>query len=303
MHIVYSIFFDKSKFGFSSDHYYIGQHHTMDLDDGYMGSGKKVKDIYRKYGAAKAEKKILAVTESEKICNILEIFFIRAYIEKYGPEVCLNIAEGGKGIKLIDKASYKAINEKISYTLKRLWRDNPDSFLERNEKISAKMRGNTNGHGNLGKRKLRTEAAERRCYSEKQIARHKPNPLGKNKSLTRSSAISKRQMEKVYFYSLEEKKYLELESVKTCWRQMGFSSETTANRHCRYCTSLLENGDLSSFETARAVKVEVFVSKAPFKEHLLEIEKALARDKDTRKARLAKLEMERRYKIARARKK
>lgn len=301
MHIVYSIFFNKDKLGFANDHYYIGQHHTSDIEDGYMGSGKKVKDIYRKYGIAGAKKEILAITESENICNILEKFFIRAYMEKYGPEICLNIAEGGKGVKLIDKAAYKATSKKISCTLKKLWRDSPDSFLERNEKISTKMRGNTNGHGNKGKKKQKPDGAERIYYSKMQIERHKPNPLGKGKSLTRGSTISKRQMKRVYFYSLEEKKYMELESVKTCWRQIGFSSETTANRHCRYCTSLLESGTLSSFETVKAVKVEVFVSKAPFKEHLHEIERALERDKETRGARLAVLESKRREKIANAR--
>lgn len=301
MHIVYNIFFDKSKFGFTNSHYYIGQHSAKDLDDGYMGSGKKVKDIYKKYGAANAEKRILAVTEDEKICNILEVFFIQAYMEKYGPEVCLNIAEGGKGVKLIDKDSYKAISKKISCTLKKLWNDDPNRFLERNEKISRSMRGNTNGHGNIGKKKLKSKSTEKTYYSKKQIERHKPNPLGKNKSLTRGSTISKRQMERVYFYSLDRREYLELESVKTCWRQMGLSSETTANRHCRYCTSLLESGDLSSFETAKAVKAEVFVSKAPFEDRLQEIERALERDKETREVRLAALEAKRREKIANTR--
>ena len=75
MFLIYCIFFDKEKFGFNNNHYYIGQHHTNKIDDGYMGSGKKVGDIYKKYGRDKAQKIVLAITKDERTCNLLEILY------------------------------------------------------------------------------------------------------------------------------------------------------------------------------------------------------------------------------------
>lgn len=54
------------------------------------------------------------------------------------------------------------------------------------EKLNDKSKfGFTNGHGNIGKKKLKSKSTGKTYYSEKQIERHKPNPLGKNKSLIR----------------------------------------------------------------------------------------------------------------------
>lgn len=76
--------------------FYIGQHTTEDLNDGYAGSGIKIAEYFSKYG------KKLNVTYRIKILKIgaknqaqLDIWE-KNYINKYlGQEKCLNIDEGG----------------------------------------------------------------------------------------------------------------------------------------------------------------------------------------------------------------
>lgn len=281
---VYCIFFDKEKFGFKQNHYYIGQHKTKNLNDKYMGSGKKVKDIYKKYGKDKAEKKLLAITGDEKSCNILEVFFIKEYIKIYGNKQVLNITEGGVGIRIMDSIFKSEILRKSHNSLKKHWKEHPEDFLERNKKISKKLLGNKNG----------TFRKNTKCSEE---TKKKISKTLKSK-IDFGEKVSKAQMEKVYFYSLEIKIYKEYESIKTCWREMGFSSESTALRHCRYCTNLIELNILDKFETMKAVKIFAFVSKIPFGDKLKNIQLILEKDKNSRKERLYNLELERRKKIA-----
>ena len=74
---------------------YVGVHQTKNLDDGYMGSGTKVKELRRKYGPEFFEKKILRFFESEE-----EMYASEA--EVVTPDFLLrddvlNLLAGGKG--------------------------------------------------------------------------------------------------------------------------------------------------------------------------------------------------------------
>ena len=52
--------------------YYIGKHQTKDLNDGYMGSGKRLKYAIAKYGIENFHKEVLHVCNTEKQMNTLE---------------------------------------------------------------------------------------------------------------------------------------------------------------------------------------------------------------------------------------
>lgn len=72
--------------------FYIGKHQTKDLNDGYIGSGKRLKYAIKKYGIDNFHKEILHICESEKQMNILEKILVVP-----DPELNYNLCNGGKG--------------------------------------------------------------------------------------------------------------------------------------------------------------------------------------------------------------
>lgn len=77
---------------------YIGLHKYKDLNDNYMGSGKRLWEAYRKYGFENFEKKILVFNISKREhADLLEKTFIASEREKVGIKACYNLADGGQG--------------------------------------------------------------------------------------------------------------------------------------------------------------------------------------------------------------
>ena len=74
---------------------YIGKHSTDKLNDGYMGSGKLIKNAIQKYGLENFTKEYLAFCDTEEKLNWLECF----YIKKYNAKECgYNLTDGGEGM-------------------------------------------------------------------------------------------------------------------------------------------------------------------------------------------------------------
>lgn len=78
--------------GSFKDHYYIGQHKTTDLDDGYKGSGTLIINYYKKY-PDNYIKEILCYCKDEKELNEREDFYV-GDLYKADP-LCLNLCAGG----------------------------------------------------------------------------------------------------------------------------------------------------------------------------------------------------------------
>ena len=76
---------------------YIGKHSTNNLDDGYMGSGKKLRLAKNKYGIENFTKEYLAFCDTEEKLNYLEKFYIKKY-NTQNPEIGYNLTDGGDGI-------------------------------------------------------------------------------------------------------------------------------------------------------------------------------------------------------------
>lgn len=79
--------------GSLKDHYYIGQHTTNDLNDGYKGSGNIVRKYYKKH-PLDYTKEILYFCNDKEELNRKEKELIEPHL---GKDYCLNIAVGGAG--------------------------------------------------------------------------------------------------------------------------------------------------------------------------------------------------------------
>jgi hypothetical protein len=75
--------------------YYIGMHSTYNLDDGYMGSGKKLRRSLRKYGKENHVKEIIQFFNNREELVIAEK---NAITEDMLRDVnCMNLMSGGTG--------------------------------------------------------------------------------------------------------------------------------------------------------------------------------------------------------------
>jgi hypothetical protein len=103
-----------------TNRYYIGIHSTHNIDDGYMGSGKRLKYSIRKYGVKNHKKEILKFFESrgELMQGERDMITIDMLLDKN----CMNLKNGGDGglsglpKQTIDKIS-KAGNKAFKYKL------------------------------------------------------------------------------------------------------------------------------------------------------------------------------------------
>ena len=77
------------------DKIYIGKHQTKDLNDGYFGSGKRLKYAIRKYGQENFSKEILFIFDNEEEMNLKEAELVTE--EFCFRENTYNICVGGKG--------------------------------------------------------------------------------------------------------------------------------------------------------------------------------------------------------------
>lgn len=71
--------------------YYIGMHQTKVLNDGYMGSGKRLKLAIKKYGIENFTKEILHIFDNENDMRNKEKELVVISEESY------NLCDGGKG--------------------------------------------------------------------------------------------------------------------------------------------------------------------------------------------------------------
>jgi hypothetical protein len=98
--------------------YYVGMHSTCNLEDGYMGSGLRLRRSIRKYGIDNHKKEILEFFESREL-------LIEAEKQAITPEMvtdnnCMNLMGGGKGGFISGEqqrhrsiCAYKAFSEKM----------------------------------------------------------------------------------------------------------------------------------------------------------------------------------------------
>lgn len=76
-------------------HYYYGVHSTNDINDGYMGSGKRLHWAYKKYGKENFTKEIIKFFENQNDAYEYESIMVTENLTKN--DDCYNIKTGGFG--------------------------------------------------------------------------------------------------------------------------------------------------------------------------------------------------------------
>lgn len=78
-----------------SGKYYIGMHSTDDLNDGYLGSGNRIRLAIRKHGKENFKREILEFCNSREKLKIREEEIVN--LNEIGKVECMNLKVGGEG--------------------------------------------------------------------------------------------------------------------------------------------------------------------------------------------------------------
>lgn len=78
-----------------NDNYYIGAHSTNNLNDGYVGSGKRIRNIKSRYGKEILKLEILSFHADRKSLMIAESLIVNSNL--LNDKKCMNLREGGQG--------------------------------------------------------------------------------------------------------------------------------------------------------------------------------------------------------------
>jgi len=100
--------------------FYVGMHSTDDMDDGYLGSGLRLRRSIRKYGATNFKREVLEFFESRKILIEREKNLVDENLLK--DPFCLNIREGGEG-GLISEAHHLKMRAGARLFALKQWSD------------------------------------------------------------------------------------------------------------------------------------------------------------------------------------
>jgi len=95
-----------------SGKYYIGMHSTDNLEDGYMGSGKRLRYSLRKYGKENHVRKILEFFDSREELVKREQEIVT--LNEIAKEECMNLRVGGEGGSDCVHINSKGLNNKIN---------------------------------------------------------------------------------------------------------------------------------------------------------------------------------------------
>lgn len=111
-----------------NEHYYYGIHSTNNLNDGYMGSGKRLHYAYKKYGIENFTKEILKTFDTRKEASDYEAEIVTETLVKN--ENCYNVALGGE---IVHTLNCIVVYDKQEKCLKKVHRDilnvNKDKYL------------------------------------------------------------------------------------------------------------------------------------------------------------------------------
>ncbi len=111
-----------------SGKYYIGMHSTSDLNDGYMGSGKRLRYSINKYGKQNHKVEILEFFENRDELKKREKEIVN--LNEIAKEDCLNLIVGGEGGRGFTSEEQK-LNAKKSNEKQKFLQENQIGWIEK----------------------------------------------------------------------------------------------------------------------------------------------------------------------------
>ena len=159
-----------------SGKYYIGMHSTDNIEDGYLGSGKRLRYSINKYGVKNHMKEILEFFDSREELKKREKEIVN--LNEIAKEECMNLTVGGEGgfAKEFQQMGVKAASE----IRKEKW-INDKEFSDRMKKIlldnskKAHMNGNAYPPPSFKGKRHSEEAKEKMRESSKRKGVGKEN--------------------------------------------------------------------------------------------------------------------------------
>ena len=129
--------------------YYIGQHHTECIDDGYLGSGNVFLKALKKYGKDNFHREILEFADSPESLNELEKRYIT--MEDIQSDNCYNQMSGGGNGFIFSYDTKKKMSE--AKKGKAPWNKGKKGWMsdEGRKKISELMKNNRYRRGTKNK--------------------------------------------------------------------------------------------------------------------------------------------------------
>lgn len=135
----YEVRFDNPESGLDK-HTYYGKHETMNLDDGYIGSGLLLRRYIAKYGKVGITRTILNYYNTREELNEAERILIDEKKQELG-DLCCNMHEGGNGGHWVEYVSPEIRESRRARAINCLY-----------EKTTAESRHENAIQGGLGKK-------------------------------------------------------------------------------------------------------------------------------------------------------
>ena len=123
--------------------YYIGMHSTDNLEDGYIGSGKRLWHSINKYGKENHQTEILEFLPTREELKQREAKIVNE--ELIGDVMCLNLQLGGGG-GFVNEEHHRKMRKGSSKWSKKAWEDGK---FENNKKTSSKRMKSLHSNGIL----------------------------------------------------------------------------------------------------------------------------------------------------------
>lgn len=165
--------------------YYYGVHSTNNLDDGYMGSGARIKRSINKYGKENFTREIVQFFSSAKCAFSLERAIVTNELIK-DPH-CLNLAIGGYGGYVTagyTEEQRKEFCKKMSQSISQLYEERPELRIlfsinnpSKRKEVRMKMSKSLKGRSCWLKGKHHSEETRKKMSEHAKTRKGEKNPF------------------------------------------------------------------------------------------------------------------------------